>query len=153
MRGQLLTHARHLLRDRDDAEDVVQEVMLKLWTIRGDLDSYRSVPALAVQITKNLCLNQLKAGRRQYEELQEATLTDAASPEALLEQQDEVAHTMRIIGGLPGLQQTILRMKHVEGFEIEEIAAITGSTHEAIRMNLSRARKRVKDVFFKMEKR
>ena len=44
---------------------------------------------------------------------------------------------MRLINKLPGLQQTILRMKHVDGFEVEEIARLTGSTPEAVRMNLS----------------
>ena len=43
---------------------------------------------------------------------------------------------MRLINKLPGLQQTILRMKHVDGFEVEEIAGLTGSTPEAVRMNL-----------------
>jgi RNA polymerase sigma-70 factor (ECF subfamily) len=44
-------------------------------------------------------------------------------------------------------------MKHVDGFEVEEIAAITGSAPEAIRMNLSRARKKIREIFFNMEER
>ena len=51
---------------------------------------------------------------------------------------------------LPGLQQTILRMKHVDGFEVKEIAELTGSSPEAVRVNLSRARKKVKELFLKM---
>ncbi len=51
------------------------------------------------------------------------------------------------ISALPDLQQSILRMKHVEGFEVEEIAAITGSNPGAVRVNLSRARKRIKQQF------
>jgi RNA polymerase sigma-70 factor (ECF subfamily) len=42
-------------------------------------------------------------------------------------------------------------MKHIDGFEVEEIASITGSNPEAVRMNLSRARKKVKELFFKMQ--
>ena len=68
-----------------------------------------------------------------------------------LEQKDSLEHVMRLINKLPGLQQTILRMKHVDGFEVEEIAGLTGSTPEAVRMNLSRARKRVREQFFKMQ--
>ena len=39
----------------------------------------------------------------------------------------------------------------MSGFEVEEIAGLTGSTPEAVRMNLSRARKRVREQFFKMQ--
>jgi len=60
---------------------------------------------------------------------------------------------MRIIDQLPEIQQNILRMKHIDGFEIEEIVGITGSKPEAVRMNLSRARKKVRDVFFKIQNR
>jgi len=56
---------------------------------------------------------------------------------------------MRIIERLSGLQQAVLRMKQIEGLEIDEIAALTGSAPEAIRMNLSRARRKVKEIFFK----
>uniref|UniRef100_UPI0032E43D72 RNA polymerase sigma factor n=1 Tax=Phocaeicola vulgatus TaxID=821 RepID=UPI0032E43D72 len=54
---------------------------------------------------------------------------------------------LEVIGTLPDLQQSILRMKHLEGFEVEEIARLTGSTPVAVRTNLSRARKRVKEQF------
>ncbi len=57
---------------------------------------------------------------------------------------------MHIMEQLPGLQQTILRMKHIDGFEVKEIAELTGSTPEAVRVNLSRARKKVRDLFLKM---
>ena len=57
------------------------------------------------------------------------------------------------MGKYPGCRKhpNHLRMKHVDGFEVEEIAGLTGSTPEAVRMNLSRARKRVREQFFKMQ--
>ena len=76
----------------------------------------------------------------------------ADSPHTALEEKDSLAHVSQIIARLPGLQQAILKMKHIEGLEIEEIAAITGSSPVAVRMNLSRARKKVKDLFFKINR-
>ena len=122
LREKLFLYARRLLDNPEDAEDIMQEVFLKLWYMRGELDYYNNVMALSVQITKHQ-----------------------------LEQKDSLEHVMRLINKLPGLQQTILRMKHVDGFEVEEIAGLTGSTPEAVRMNLSRARKRVREQFFKMQ--
>lgn len=152
LRKQLLFYAQRLLKNPDDAEDIVQEVLLKLWYMREKLAGYESIPALAVEITKNLCLNWLKAHSHTWEDLDSVTVeSELPSPYTELEQKDSVAHVMKIIDRLPDLQQTVLRMKHVDGYEIEQIAEITGSRPEAVRMNLSRARKKVKELFLKIQ--
>ena len=152
LQKQLLRYSRSFLEIPEDAEDIVQEVMMKLWCMRNELDRYDSIPALAVQITKHLCLNRIKALQRKTESLEHFTfVSDAPAPDARLEQKDDVSHVMRIIDQLPEIQQNILRMKHIDGFEIEEIVGITGSKPEAVRMNLSRARKKVRDVFLKIQ--
>ncbi len=151
LRGKLSGCARRLLDDPEDVEDIVQEVFLKLWYIREELERYDSVEALAVQITKHLCLNRLRSFQYRQEKLSDsAIITADDNPYVSLEQKDSVSHVMNIMEQLPGLQQTILRMKHVDGFEVKEIAELTGSTPEAVRVNLSRARKRVKELFLKM---
>ena len=151
LRPQLVTCARRMMNSIDEAEDVAQEVLLKLWSMKGELPRYRSIAALSVQITKNLCINALKAKQRR-----QATggdggceAVDEASPDVLLEEKDEERRVSQIISRLPGLQQLVLRMKHIEGMEIDEIAACTGTSPEAVRMNLSRARKKVKELFSK----
>lgn len=150
-RGKLLSYARRLLDDSEDAEDVIQEVFLKLWYMRDELEHYHNIMALSVQMTKHLCLNRIKACERKQEELSDTFfVSDSPTPYKQLEQKDSVEKVMRIMDKLPGLQQTMLRMKHVDGLEVEDIAQLTGSTPEAIRMNLSRARKRVKELFLKM---
>ena len=154
LRKQLLQYSRRFLENPEDAEDIVQEVLMKLWCMRKELDRYDSVPALAVQITKNLCLNRIKVLQRQTEQTEHLTLeSNIPTPYTQLEQKDTVTHVLKIIDRLPDLQQAVLRMKHIDGFEIEEIAGITGSSPEAVRMNLSRARKKVKDLFFKINNR
>lgn len=154
LREKLFGYARRLLDNPDDADDIMQEAFLKLWYMRRELDYYKNVMALSTQITKHLCLNRLKARERMEGEVNEGLfICDNLTPYSQLEEKDDLEHVMRIMSHLPGLQQTILRMKHVDGFEVEEIAELTGSTPEAVRMNLSRARKRVKEQFFKMQSR
>jgi RNA polymerase sigma-70 factor (ECF subfamily) len=150
LRNRLLIYARRLLGDVAEAEDIVQEVYVKLWHMRGELQSYDSIKALSVHITKNLCLNRIKLRRDRVRETLDGLVVSDEEPEPdiALEQKDTVEHIMRIIDGLPDLQRAILRMKHVDGFEVEEIAELTGSNPEAVRMNLSRARKKVKEQFF-----
>ena len=151
LRKKLLRYAQRMLSDVEEAEDIIQEVYLKLWNIRGELQSYDSIVALSSRITKNLCINRLRVLSRSQESLDELVVTDdEPEPDVRLEQKDSVEYVMRLIDCLPKLQQAILRMRHVDGFEIEEIAELTGSNADAIRVNLSRARKKVREQFFKI---
>ena len=121
---------------------------MKLWFMRESLTRYRSLKALAVQMTKHLCLNMLRNRGRQREGLQRlSSLSDNTTPILRYPDKDMMEQAMRIIDTLPGLQQAVLRMKHLEGLEVEEIATLTGSTPEAVRMNLSRARRKVREYF------
>ncbi len=144
-----LTHiACRLLENEADAEDVVQEIFLKLWHIRDTLDAYKSVEALAVTMTKNLALDKLK-GRKTYGDETELLRLDSGTrnPAEQLEATDAVTLIRRLIEQLPSLQQTIIRMKDVEGYELNEIAEITGTQVEAVRSNLSRARKKIREQY------
>lgn len=145
LRDRLLSYALRLLGNRADAEDIVQEVLLKLWFMRNNLERYDHIPALSLTITKHLSLNLLKKNKREYDALDENTETGDLSPHTSLEQKDEAEQLLKIINRLPDLQQSILRMKHIDGLETNEIATLTGSAPEAVRMNLSRARKKVRD--------
>lgn len=148
LRQKLLGYALKLTDDVADAEDAVQEVMLKLWNLRLKLDEYHSVEALAVTMTRNACMDLWRSkrpGTYPLDSVQKAS--PSATPERLLEEKDEFRLMKEIIESLPPLQQTIIRMKDMEEYETEEIAEITGCAPEAIRSNLSRARKKVRDVY------
>lgn len=153
MRPALLRLAMHYTEDADEAEDVIQEVLLKLWFLRDRLDAYRSIDALAVVITKHLCLNRKRGIQAEKVSLEEGVaIVCEDTPEQTLIREERMEELLELIAGLPDLQQAILRMKHVEGFEVGEIARMTGSTPIAIRTNLSRARKKVREQFLKRNK-
>lgn len=151
LRGKLSAYARRFLQDADEAEDIVQEVFLKLWSMRDSLDGYRSIEAFSMKITKNLSLNRLKIQRRNSASPDFEMAGEGADPQKILEYQDSVRHITAIINTLPRTQQAILRMKHMDELETSEIAEITGSNIEAVRVNLSRARKKVKELFLKIQ--
>lgn len=148
MRPALLRMAIRYLENVDEAEDVVQDALLKLWFLRHRLEQYRSVDALAIVITKHLCINRLRGARVTTVELDQGiSISGGENPEMKLVEEEKMNEILEVIATLPSLQQAILRMKHIEGFEVEEIARLTGSTPVAIRTNLSRARKKVKEQF------
>ncbi len=154
MRPALLRLASRYMEDADEAEDVIQDVLLKLWFLREKLDRYRSVDALAMVITKHLCINQLRTRRMETVELQQdMQIAGSETTDQRLLEAEETREVLRVISTLPNLQQAVLRMKHIEGFEVEEIARLTGSTPIAVRTNLSRARKKVREQFIGKEHR
>ena len=148
LRDKLLNYARKFADDPDDAEDAVQEVLIKLWGKRLELEQYRSIEAFAMTLTHNQCIDMLRTKHTANVPLdfvQEPNPT--GTPERLLEIKDEIRLMYEIIDSLPSLQRTIMRMKDIEEYETEEIAEITGCNPEAIRSNLSRARKKVRDIY------
>ena len=150
LRVKLINISWRMIEDRSDAEDIVQETFLKLWQIREKLDGYNSVEALAVQVVKNLALDKLKQHRPEGTDIALLSLDSGTrNPAEELEQHDTVARIRWLISKLPSLQQTIIRMKDVEGYELAEIAEITGTQVEAVRVNLSRARKKIREQLMK----
>jgi RNA polymerase sigma-70 factor (ECF subfamily) len=151
LRPRLVAYAESFMDNPDDAEDITQEVLLKLWTMKSELNICNSILALSLKMTKNLCLNALKYRDDRHVSMETVKEdASAASPYTILEQKDNLQQVTQIINRLSGLQQAILKMRHVDGLEIDEIAELTGSTLEAVRMNLSRARKKVKNLFTKI---
>ena len=149
MRRRLMDEARRFLRNQDEAEDTVQDVVLKLWTMRDRLGDYRSVEAMAVVITRHLCLKRKRDyGKcRDLQALKETT--GSGSPEQLLIGRETEGRLLELIDSLPDRQQAILRMKHVDGMETDEIEALTGMTADSVRQNLSRARRNIMKRFIK----
>lgn len=146
LREKLVGYAFHLLGSREEAEDVVQELYLKLWRMRDNLDCYHSVEALAMHITKNLSLTRLKQQQSREEvALDEEYDTHCSAPPAG-EGASEMEYMMQLMHSLPPIQQHVLMMRHVDGLEVKEIAGITGATPENIRVNLSRARKKMREL-------
>ena len=111
LRDKLLNYARRMTDDPSDAEDAVQEVMLKLWNLRQKLDEYRSIEAVAMTMTHHLCMDMWRAKRPDTLSLDRVQApTPSATPERLLEEKDEFRLMREIIDSLPTLQRTIIRL-------------------------------------------
>ena len=153
LKRELLSYAKRFLKNGGDSEDLVQEVFLKMWCIRDELYRYNKIAALSVRITRNLCLNRLKRSRTTGDDINKMVVeSEELSPYKELEQKSEMGILMKILDRLPDMQQMIIRMKHIEGFEVEEIAEITGSSPDAVRKNLSRGRQRIKEMFLNIQR-
>jgi RNA polymerase sigma factor (sigma-70 family) len=152
VQGRLFRMAQLFLRSREEAEDAMQDVLLRLWTNRQQLEQYNSLEALAVQMTKNVCLDRLKShGRKKVTGDADllAVRTEAASPYELTEANDSNALIHRLIEDLPDQQKLVLHLRDVEEYTFEEIEDITGFSVNNIRVILSRARQRLRESYLK----
>ena len=138
MRPMLLQAATALLGNAEDGEDAVQDALLKLWGMAEELR--RPVAPLARVLVRNLCVDRLRR-RRQTVPL-ELTAMQAVPQEGV--DGDAFAHVMKVIDTLPAAQQVVLRLRHIDGMPMEDIARLTGASEAAVRKQLSRARMAVR---------
>lgn len=153
LRPKLVNIAKGILDDEEDAEDAVQETYLRLWNIRTQLDQHPNPQGYAMQTLKNICIDKIRATR--FNMPLDAVIIESENrtPHSYTEQQDNVRIIRSIIDSLPELQRRIILMRDVEEYELAEIAEIIGSDATAVRVNLSRARKKVRDKFISINNR
>ena len=150
--SRLYRMAFRLMNSREEAEDIVQEVYVKLWGMRNELKSYNSIEALAVRITRNLCLDHLRRRKvnqnaMKAEQMKEEMHSD--SPADKLEQKEETEMIHALIAALPEPQRSLVHLRHLEGKEYEEISEMVNMNVNAIRVSISRARKQMREMLEK----
>lgn len=156
IKGKLFRLAVTMLNNRQEAEDTIQDVYLKLWNMREELAEYKSVEALAVTMAKNLCLDKLRSYRNRKQDdcgLEHMKLSTAGRPDPaeILELSENMQFIHEIIRELPDQQRMIIHLRDIEQYTYEEIAEMTGLKINNIRVALSRARKSVRKEYLKKQ--
>jgi RNA polymerase sigma factor (sigma-70 family) len=151
---KLFRLAFRFLGNLQEAEDTVQEVFLKLWNMRHKLGEINKIDAFATTMTKNLCLDKLKSKRMFSIEDNNLNILNRESasedPHRLSEQNENMDIVKKIVDTLPEQMKSIMIMRDMEEYSFEEIHEITGLTLNNIRVNLSRARKQVKNELIRV---
>ena len=134
--------AFYLLEDRADALDAVQDLYMKLWRMRESLDLVRNPGAYGALLMRNLCIDRIRrlapAG-----ELPE-DLPGQEPPDEALEAQETLGILMQAMERLPDSQRNLAKLHLLQGLSYDEIAAQTGLSPLNIRVQVSLARKKLK---------
>ncbi len=151
--NKLLRFALQILQDEEEAKDVLQDIFLKLWQKRDDLGKVENLEAFAIRMTRNRCLDLIRSRRTISLEVVKKNnrMEEHNSDINYLENAEMADLVKRIIAELPDLQRTIIHLRDIEQLEYEEIAEATEMNVNAIRVNLSRARKKVRDEILKIQ--
>jgi len=146
LQDKIFRLAKKFFNSVDDADDAVQEVFHKLWTRKEDIDSFKSLEAFALIVTRNHCLDTIKAKKHHVTQLNvEHDIADSTSQQKNFENKDELVTVFKLLNELPELQRTIFHLRDVEGLEFDDIAEILTMNPVTVRVNLSRARKFIRE--------
>ncbi len=148
-KDKLFRLAKRILVSRDEAEDAVQEVYLKLWKGKQKISKYDNPEAFAVTMTKNYCLDRLRSKQAGNLKIVHSNYEHSDNVERKVEARDGVNMVFEIMETLPETQRIVLQLRDVEQYEFAEIAKMLDSNETAIRVNLSRARKTVREALKK----
>jgi len=148
---KLFRIAYRILSNANDAEDIIQETYIKLWTKRHEIGHISNVESFSIIVLKNTCLDFLRKTKNDLLTEYDYNIPSSISLSNEIEQSDQLNHVSILMGKLSGQQQLVLKLKHWDGYSDEEIEQITGLQRGNIKMILSRARKMIKDEYLKLE--
>ncbi|MBR6078199.1 MAG: RNA polymerase sigma factor, partial [Paludibacteraceae bacterium] len=156
-RNDILPHKDKLFRlafritlNRAEAEDIVQDTLIKVWEQRESLAEVKSIEAYCMTICRNHALDRSEKKENQNIGLDEQ-LHDVgdsySTPSESLINRESLELVERMINNLPERQRTIMQLRDIEEKSYKEIAIILGITEEQVKVNLFRARQRIKERF------
>ncbi len=138
--------AKRLLISTEEAEDATQEMLLKLWKNKEQIQNYKNVEAFSMTMTKNFCLDKLKSKHAQNLKIVHSNYKDEnTSLQKQIELNDSIDWVGRIIEELPQQQKMVIQLRDIEQYDLDEIADMLDMNNTAVRVTLSRARKAIRE--------
>jgi len=142
LRDEMFRFAKRFVMSSDEAEDVVQDLMIKFWQKKDDLEKFGNLKSYALKSVRNECLNRLK---HHEVKLGFADMQFHRSELYSMEVNNMREQIIGFINRLPEKQKMVIHLKDVEEYEVSEISEIMEMEENAVRVNLMRARQKVKE--------
>lgn len=146
LKDKLFRLALRITFNRAEAEDIVQDALIKVWNKRDEWAQMESVEAYCLTVVRNLAIDRSQKKESQNLELTPETqeMPDALTPESQFERDEQLRLVHRLVNELPEKQRTIVQLRDIEGKSYKEIADVLAITEEQVKVNLFRARQRIK---------
>jgi len=155
VRTQVTAMVGRMLNSREEAADIIQEAFCRLWPRRETIGNKNEAAALATTTAKNICIDRIRSSSRHSLVAidEERDTSEVIGADTALEAQEQFNIVNKIINErLSDMQRKIMHMKEFEEMTTEEIAKTLGMEEPAVRMNLSRARKTIRDIYQEVNK-
>ena len=153
LKDKLFRLALRITFDRAEAEDVVQDTMIRVWNKREEWTQFGSIEAYCLTVAKNLAIDRSQKKEAQNventPEMEEES--EISGPYDQLVNNERMSIIHRLINELPEKQRLIMQLRDIEGESYKEIAKILNLTEEQVKVNLFRARQKVKQRYLEID--
>lgn len=168
LKNVLYRLALRITLDSAEAEDVVQETMIKVWNRRDQWDEIESIEAFCLTICRNIAVDKTRQASKKNISIDkcsslQSTLNHqpssttphlstiiphpSSNPEERLEQSDRMQLIKRLMDDLPEKQKTAMQLRDIEGKSYKEIADIMEVNEQQVKTYIFRARQTIKQRF------
>ncbi|WP_028902869.1 MULTISPECIES: RNA polymerase sigma factor [unclassified Prevotella] len=157
LKNELYRLALRITLNPAEAEDVVQDTMIKVWNRREQWENIESIESFCLTICRNLSLDRMRKLENQNQSLEEGEHDSpdssyASNPEEQAMQRDRVELIRRLINELPEKQRSVMQLRDFEGKSYKEIASIMAISEEQVKVNIFRARQAIRQKYIESEK-
>ena len=157
LKNELYRLALRITLNPAEAEDIVQETMIKVWNRREQWDNIESIEAFCLTICRNTSLDKMRKMENQNQSLSEGEhdapdQSYSSNPEEQAMQQDRMQLIRQLINQLPEKQRSVMQLRDFEGKSYKEIAKVMGISEEQVKVNIFRARQTIRQKYFETEK-
>lgn len=155
LKDKLFRLALRITLNREEAEDIVQDTLIKVWNSRDKWQQLDSIEAYSLTIARNLSLDRIKKMENQNGSLEDEKterLDATSNPSERMIQKDKLDIVKRMIDELPEKQRSCIQLRDIEGKAYKDIALILGITEEQVKINIFRARQTIKQRFQQFDK-
>ena len=142
--------ARSIITSDAEAEDIVQDVFERVWRARGAVLQSQYPRAYVCRMTHNLAIDRQRARQRAQSFVGTEGNSPIADGDSETSTKDMAALTRKLIAQLPEKQRLAIHMRDIEGYEMDEIANLLESDEASVRVNISRARKSIREQLIKI---
>lgn len=156
LKNELYRLALRVTLNPAEAEDIVQETMIKVWNKREQWNDIESIEAFCLTICRNISLDKMRKMENQNQSLEESEhdapdQSYSSNPEEQAMQQDKLMLIRRLINDLPEKQRSAMQLRDFEGKSYKEIAQIMDISEEQVKINIFRARQTIRQKFLETE--
>ncbi len=153
LKDKIFRLALRITLNRAEAEDIVQDVLIRVWNRQEELAGVESIEAYSLTVCRNLSLDRIQRKESSNAGLEDVPPTEDkdASPDVQMMRSERLNNIKRLFGRLPIPQRTAMQLRDIEGKSYKEISLITGQTEEQVKVNIFRARQYIRKQMEKIE--
>ena len=154
LKNVLYRLALRITLNREEAEDIVRDTLIKVWNRRDDWDTIDSIEAFSLTVCRNLALDRQKKMANHSESFDETTAEQpdrTSNPYEQMIHKDRVEQVRRLINSLPEKQRSCMQLRDFEGKPYKQIASVLGITEDQVKVNIFRARQAIKQKYQELE--